>query len=135
MYKLVFTATLADPSRSLWVVVSKPEQANTCIGAPGVVTCGRLGTIIFPRSTFIKIYRHRNKKIESGIMLLADYLDVTLITLNFQNVAFETQKGFVNTFSALRSFEWYVLKNIVQLEHYDFEHHLCCISIQLRKLT
>lgn len=68
-------------------------------------------------------------------MLLADYLDVTLITLNFQNVAFETQKGFVNTFSALRSFEWYVLKNIVQLEHYDFEHHLCCISIQLRKLT
>lgn len=40
-------------------------------------------------------------------MLLADYLDVTLITLN---VAFETQKGFVNTFSALRSFEWYALK-------------------------
>lgn len=68
-------------------------------------------------------------------MLLADYLDVTLITLNFQNVAFETQKGFVNTFSALRSFEWYVLKNIVQLEHYDFVRHLCCISIQLRKLT
>lgn len=34
-------------------------------------------------------------------MLLADDLDVTLITLNFQNVAFETQKGFVNTFSAL----------------------------------
>lgn len=67
------------------------------------------------------------KKIESGI-----YLDVTLITLN---VAFETQKGFVNTFSALWSFEWYVLKNILQLEHYDFVHHLCCISIKLRKLT
>lgn len=60
-------------------------------------------------------------------MLLADYLDVTLITLNFQNVAFETQKGFVNTFSALRSFEWYVLKNILQLEHYCMTLCIICV--------
>lgn len=59
---------------------------------------------------------HSLKSTDAEIsQLLADYLVVTLITLNFQNVAFETQKVFVNTFSALRC-------TITLL--YDCGHHL-----------
>lgn len=50
-----FFPTLTGPSRPFWMVVSKSFQTSTCVRRPRVCARGPQGTVVVPRSTFIKI--------------------------------------------------------------------------------